>query len=133
MVTHISTRYFILIHPDKQKLIDAYNYIKYELETKYMLVLNPKKTMIVTNKEGFVFLGYRFRVINKKTIINICQKNKKNIKKKIKENAWLYKHHYISFEQAFCSMASYINNYRYGNSTYIKRLVENKWFDEFRK
>ena len=58
MVTHIYTRYFILIHPD-------YNYLKKCLQEikEYLMTINLKlnqKTAIYSFYNGFTFLGYRF-------------------------------------------------------------------------
>lgn len=62
---------FILIHHDKEILNNALKKISNILNNKYKLKLNNKKTKIINNKEGFSFLGYTYKVINNKTIINV--------------------------------------------------------------
>ena len=71
------------------------------------LDINLKKTQISNMKQGFTMLGYRFRVINKKTIINIKRDTKNRIKRKVKENKYLLDKNVINFSQVFSS----INNY----------------------
>ena len=65
---------FIIIHHDKQYLKYCLSIIIKILNNYYKLDINNKKTKITNNKQGFCILGYRFRVINKKTIINIVKK-----------------------------------------------------------
>ena len=129
----ISTRYFILIHHDKEKLKKALVFIQNELENTYKLKLNIKKTKIVDSSEGFTFLGYRYRIINNKTVRTLTKCAKNKIKKRIKSVSWQYKNNKLSFEKAFCSIASYQNNYNCGNKMYVNNLIERYWFDELRK
>ncbi len=129
----ISTRYFILIHHDKEKLKKALAFIQNELENTYKLKLNINKTKIVDSREGFTFLGYHYRVINNKTITSLIKSNRYKIRKKIINTTNQYKNNKKTFEQAFCSIQTYLNNYKYGSKMYVKRLVERYWFDEFRK
>ena len=125
MVTQISTRYFILIHQDKEYLKEVKEKIEQELNDVYKLKLNKNKTNITTSKEGFIFLGYRFRVINNKTIINISNSTLKRVKKRIKEVKYLYDNDKITFNSTFSS----INNYYYSFKTLkIKKLVDKYFF-----
>lgn len=61
-----------------------------KLENTFKLQVNLKKPHITNNKEGFVFLGYKFKVVNKKNIVVIRQETFKKIKKKLKEVNYLY-------------------------------------------
>ncbi len=82
---------FILIHHDKEILNNALKKISNILNNKYKLKLNNKKTKIINNKEGFSFLGYTYKVINNKTIINVKKSSYEKIKKRIKEIAYMLK------------------------------------------
>lgn len=125
MVTQISTRYFILIHQDKEYLKEIKEKIEQELNDIYKLQLNKNKTNITNSKEGFIFLGYRFRVINNKAIINISNSTLKRVKKRIKEVKYLYDNDKITFNSTFSS----INNYYYSFKTLkIKKLVDKYFF-----
>lgn len=116
---------FILIHQDKEYLKEIKEKIEQELKDIYKLQLNKNKTNITTSKEGFIFLGYRFRVINNKTIINISNSTLKRVKKRIKEVRYLYTNNKLSF----CSTFSSINNYYYIFKTLsVKRLVDKYFF-----
>ena len=116
---------FILIHQDKEYLKEIKEKIEQELNDVYKLKLNKNKTNITTSKEGFIFLGYRFRVINNKTIINISNSTLKRVKKRIKEVRYLYTNNKLSF----CSTFSSINNYYYIFKTLsVKRLVDKYFF-----
>ncbi len=52
----------------------------------YKLNINENKTCIVNLKNVFNFLGYNFKIINNKTIINLSDNARKNIKKGIRKN-----------------------------------------------
>ena len=81
MVTHISTRYFILIHWDKEYLKYCLTQIEKEIR-KVKLELN-KKTKIYNMKQGINFLGYRFVLKEKKLYILMNKNTKKRIIKKL--------------------------------------------------
>lgn len=65
--------------------------------------------MIVSSKEGFVFLSYRYRVINNKTIVNLRSETMNKIKRTTRKNKKLFLKGYITFEKRFSS----VNNYKY--------------------
>ncbi len=74
---------FVLFHEDREYL----KYCKTEIEKKLAelkLVLN-KKTQIAKLTTGFVFLGYRFLVKNKKVHMLASKSMKKKIKKRYKK------------------------------------------------
>lgn len=121
---------FILIHPDKEVLKNAYDYIKNTLEVKYKLKLNNKKTKITNCKEGFSFLGYTFKVINKKTIIKIKRDSYEKIKRNVKKTKYLYKNKKITYNQAFCSIMCYQFNKKYASYLKVKRVIDKYWFGD---
>ncbi len=122
---------FVLIHQDKKVLENARNEIEKMLINKYKLKVNNKKTKIVGAKQGFTFLGYTFKVINKKTVVKITQSGYEKIKKKIKHLYYLYSNGFISFETAFCSVMSYWNNRKYGSQMKVRRAINRYWFEKF--
>ena len=73
----------VIIHHDYNYLLNIKNKIINELNNIYKLKINTKKTFITNNINGFTFLGYRFRVINNKTIINISNSTRIRVKKRI--------------------------------------------------
>src|SRR5699024_11041040 len=66
---------FIILDSDLEKLKKARDIIIDKLDKKYKLKVNTKKTKIVSCKEGFSFLGYVFKVIDKKLVIKIKRSN----------------------------------------------------------
>ena len=67
---------FIIMSEDKEKLKEALAKIEEVLNNKYKLKLNRKKTKLIKSSNGFTFLGYRFKVINRKTIVTLCSSTK---------------------------------------------------------
>ena len=61
----------IIINKDKEFLYNCLIKIESYLNNELKLEINKKKTKIVSIKDGFNFLGYRFLVKNNKTIIKI--------------------------------------------------------------
>lgn len=118
---------FLIIDTDLQKLYQAREIIIKKLEEEYKLNINFKKTKIVNCKEGFTFLGYVFKVINKKVIIKIKKENLNRIKKRIKTVKYLINNNDITHYQAFCSIMTYSNCYKYANNLKIKNII-NKWY-----
>ncbi len=120
---------FILIHHDKKVLINALKEIENILNNKYKLKLNSKKTKIVSAKEGFSFLGYTYKVINKKTVCKLRKEGYEKIKKRVKEVYYMYNKGYIDFNAAFCSVMSYWYNRKYGSQMKVRRAINRYWFD----
>ena len=116
---------FIIIHHDKQYLKYCLSRIIKILNNYYKLDINNKKTKITNNKQGFCILGYRFRVINKKTIINIKKESKNRIKRKIKENKYLLNKNINNYEKVFASINNYLYSYKYSKEA---RNLVNKYF-----
>ena len=110
---------YILIHHDK-------NYLKYCLEEitrilnkEYKLEINKKKTNIISIKQGFIFLQYRFQVVNNKTIIKLSNNTLRKVKKKIKKNKYLFLNDKISFKKYFSSISNYNNTFKYNKKKVI--------------
>jgi len=120
---------FVLIHHDKKVLENAVKEIEFILSNKYKLKLNSKKTKIVSASEGFSFLGYTYKVINKKTIVKLRKESYERIKKRIKEVYYMYESGFIDFNSAFCSVMSYWYNRKYGSQMKVRRVINRYWFD----
>lgn len=119
------------------KIIHDYK-IKYYIHYMDDFILIDKdknKCKIVSIKEGFVFLGYRYKVLNKKTIIKIENSCKKRIIKRIKEVKYLYKNNYINLETFFTSINTFLNIYKVNKGVIyrnINKYIFNK-SNEFNK
>ena len=87
----------------------------------YISILTP----ISNIQHGFTMLGYRFRVINKKTIINIKKDTKNRIKRKVKEDKYLLNQDIHNFEKVFSSINNYTYSYKYSNEA---RKIVDKYF-----
>lgn len=117
----------IILHKDKQYLKYCLKEIEIMLNDVLKLEINKNKTKIVSSNEWLEFLGYRFKVINKKTIIRIRNKSLKRIKNKIKSTKYLYKNNKISLEKAFSIINNYKYSYKYSKGNKINKLI-NKYF-----
>ena len=100
---------YILMHPSKKYLQECLKEIEYILENEYKLKLNKKKTMITSSKEGFVFLGYRYKVINNKTIVSL----RSDTIRKVRRNLRKYKKQFLNGSITFKQRFSSVNNYKY--------------------
>ena len=114
---------YILMHEDREYLSICYKEIKEILEKEYKLKVNSKKTHITSSKEGFVFLEYRFRVINNKTIINLRKDTLRKIKKNIKKNEYLFKNEKVEFKTLFSSINNYKNCFKYDRIK-VERILD---------
>ena len=120
---------FVLIHQDREVLKNALEEIEKILENIYKLKINKKKTKIASIKDGFSFLGYTFKVVNKKTIVKIKKESYDKIKKRVKEVRYLYNIGVIDFNTAFCSIMTYWYNRKYGSILKVRRVIDKYWFD----
>lgn len=89
----------------------------------YKLNINENKTCIVNLKNGFNFLGYNFKIINNKTIINLSDNARKNIKKGIRKNIYKYQNNIIAFEKYFYSIQNYKHSYSFVNKDKLKHII----------
>lgn len=120
---------FVLIHHDKKVLVNAVKEIEDILNNKYKLKLNSKKTKIVNVKDGFSFLGYTYKVINKKTLVKLRKEGYERLKKRVKQVYYMYESGFIDFNSAFCSIMSYWYNRKYGSQMKVRRVINRYWFD----
>lgn len=121
---------FIILDSDLEKLKKAIGIIIEKLEGEYKLKVNRKKTKIVSCKEGFSFLGYIFKVIDKKLVIKIKKSNLEKIKKRVKQVRYLLDRNKISHYRAFCSIMTYSNCYKYTENIRILKLIDRYFFHE---
>lgn len=121
---------FIILDNDIKKLKEAKKIITDKLEKEYKLKINEKKTWINNMKYGFSFLGYTYKVIDKKTIIKIKRSNIDKIKKRIKEVKYLFNTGKMGYYSTFCSIMTYSNSYKYADDRKIKRLIDKYWYNE---
>lgn len=98
---------YVIIFNDREYLKYALKVISSKLEKEYKLRINKRKTMKLDSYHGFEFLGYNFRVINNRVIINIKSDNKKSMKNNIKKLNYLYRNNLISYKKYFNSMSNY--------------------------
>lgn len=121
---------FIVLDNDIKKLKEAKKIITDKLEKEYKLKINEKKTWINNIKYGFNFLGYTYKVIDKKTIIKIKRSNIDKIKKRIKEVKYLFNTGKMGYYNVFCSIMTYSNSYKYADDRKIKRLIDKYLYNE---
>ncbi len=115
---------YVLIHESKEYLKEVLKILKEKLHNEYKLDLNMNKTKIVNCKEGIEFIGYHIKVINKKTIINLCAKTKQNIKKGIKKSNYLLNNNRIDFGSYFSSIESYKNGYIFVDKIKVRHILD---------
>ena len=114
---------YIIMHEDKEYLKKCYEEIKEILDKVYKLKVNSKKTKITSSKEGFVFLEYRFRVINNKTIITLRKDTLRKIKKNIKKQEYLFKNEKEDFKTIFSCINNYQNCFKY-DKIRVERILD---------
>ena len=85
--------------------------------------VNLKKTKIVSIKQGFEFIGYRYFLKGKKTIVLVRKQTIMKIKKRVRELHYLFKHQKISLETYFTSINNYYHSFKYGSKQKIKGII----------
>ena len=110
---------YVLIHNDKSYLIKCKNIIEKKLNEDYKLELNINKSKIYNSYNGFDFLGYKFRIVNNKTVVRISKSSLNNIEKKIKT----IKYNNDNFKYIFSSLNNYYYSFKYSNNIYIRRYI----------
>ncbi len=98
---------FILIYHNKEYLKYCLINIKNKLK-KYDLKLN-NKVQIINVKNGFIFLGYFFKLKNNKIVVKLSSKTRYKINKNLKLKQKLYQNGKINLNYYFCSYYSLIN------------------------
>ena len=119
---------YILIHHDKKYLEFVRDMLINILNDIYHLKVNKNKTMIKSNVCGISFLGYNFKVINKKTIIRISNSSKKKLKKKVKKIKYQYDNDLISFSSAFTSINVLKTSYKFARRIDIENIINKYWY-----
>ena len=114
---------FIILHHDKNYLKECYKKIEDKIKNYYKLEINTNKTKISNIKDGILFLGYNYKVINKKTIIKINNITKRRIRNKVRSNIYLYKNNNLSLESLFSSLSNYYNSYEYDKHI-VKNIID---------
>lgn len=121
---------FILMHEDKEYLKSVRSKLEQELLDIYKLKLNKKKTILSDSKTGFSFCGYRFRVINNKTIMNVSNSTKKRVTKRVKEIKYLLNNKKIEPSRAFTSVNTYYYGFKFGSVNKIRRIVNKNFYEK---
>jgi len=114
------------MHQDKEYLQRCLIEIVKILNNEYKLQINKKKTNIVSIKEGFIFLQYRFKVVNNKTIIKLRYDTLNKVKRNLKTNKYLFLNDKILFKKYFSCINNYTNTFIYDKirmSRIIDRVV----------
>ena len=117
----------IIMHYDKNYLYSCLSEIEKYLNNYLKLEINKKKTKIVSIKEGFSFLGYKYKVDNNKTIIKIKNDTLNRVKRRIKELNYLYNNNLISFSKVFCSLNTYLYSFKYASNIKVIKIVNNNF------
>ena len=112
---------YILIHYDKNYLKKCLLDIGEKLEKEYKLTVNTKKTKIYESDFGFNFLGYKFKVINNKTIVKISKCTIFRIRKRIKYIIKNYDNKNCCY--IYSQITSYYNSFKYSKSLGLKRII----------
>ena len=102
----------ICISNDKDYLIECKKIIEDKLLDEYNLRANSKKSKIYKAENGFIFLGYRYRVINDKIIVKLRNQSFYKIKNNIKKNVWLYNNNMNNLDSIYCSFNTYRYSYK---------------------
>ena len=114
----------LCISNDKDYLIKCKKIIENKLISDYHLKANPKKTKIYKAENGFIFLGYRYRIVNDKIIVKLRNQSYYKIKNNIKKNAWLYNVNHNNLGSLYSSFNTYRNSYRDINDYSINLSVD---------
>ena len=113
---------YVIIHNDKEYLNECLSIVESKLLNEYNLSINKKKCRIYNIKEGFEFLGYKFKVENNKTIISINNKTHYRIKKIVKYNMKNYSNNNLLYY--YSSFNNYYHSFKYCNNSKIRRYLK---------
>ncbi|MBQ9181570.1 MAG: hypothetical protein IJ134_02950 [Bacilli bacterium] len=114
---------FLIFSDDLLYLKKCKEIIINKLNNEYKLDISINKTFITSSKYGFTFLGYKFFIQNKKTIMIVKRSSVKNMKKNVKKKIYLYKNEKLKFETYFSSMMNYYYSYRC-NKKKIEKIID---------
>ena len=118
---------FLIFHYDKHYLEKCLIKIKHQLNNIYHLKVNENKTKIMNIKEGFVFLGYSFKIKNNKTITKLRNETYCKVKRRIKKIKYMTKENKISFLKYFSSINNYRFTFKYANNYKILNYIERNY------
>jgi len=119
---------YVILHHNQAYLKECLNKIENKLKEEYKLTLNKNKTVIRNIKYGIDFLGYTFKVVNKKTITKLTQDVKRKLIKNIKRLKYESEHDLIEFEGIFSAIMNYKHSYKYINKTKIEKMIGQYWY-----
>ena len=115
---------FIIIHQDKNYLKKCLKIIEEKLNKEFLLEINYKKTHINNINDGFIFLGYKFFMKNKKTMCILRNETYSKLKKNVKKRKNGFKNNKITFEQYFSSINNYLYSYKYGSKKKVSNYID---------
>ena len=128
IIHDLNIKYYIRYMDDFILMHHNYNYLNYckciieeKLYNDYKLKLNTKKCKIYNIYNGFDFLGYKFKVINNKTICNISKKTLVGVKRYVRSTRC--KCSINNFNKTYCIINTYYNGFKYGNNIKLKRYI----------
>lgn len=118
---------FLIFHYDKNYLKTCLSKIKYQLNNIYHLTINENKTKIINVKQGFIFLGYNFKLKDKKTFMRLRKETFTKVKMRIKEVNYLYNDNHITFSKYFATLSNYHYTFKYSNNYKILKYIETNY------
>ncbi len=83
--------------------------------------ISYKNTKIYESDSGFNFLGYKFKVINNKTIVKISKCTIFRIRKRIKYIIKNYDNKNCCY--IYSQITNYYNSFKYSKSLGLKRII----------
>lgn len=118
---------YVIIHQDKEYLKQCLVIIEEKLEKEYKLKLNKNKTHIKNIKEGIIFLGYNFRVINKKIIIKLSKNSKIQLKNNLKRLKYERETNHKTYQEEFSTIMNYKNSFKFISKYKINQIIDKIW------
>lgn len=112
---------YVLIHNDKEYLKECMGKIKDILKNEYNLNLNMKKCKIYNSNVGFSFLGYKFVVPSKQTVILIDKNTRFRITRRV--NNIIKNYSNKDYCYVYSSIMTYYNSFKYSKSLEFKRVI----------
>jgi hypothetical protein len=107
----------IIIHEDKAFLQSLLREIEIFCNVELHLELNQKKTQIVTLKQGFTYLGWKFSLSDSgKVIQRLTNQNKKRLKQKLKLLNYEFSNGKINYPEARLKLQALANHYTKGDT-----------------
>ena len=92
--------------------------------------ISYKNTKIYESDYGFNFLGYKFKVINNKTIVKISKSTIFRIRKRIKYIIKNYDNK--NYDYIYSQITNYYNSFKYSKSLVLKRTINKRPLRSFK-